>query len=110
MYKTELRKKLNSNNTQAENPINAWDWLAKIVKETANTILRVKELSIRTLPLNEIEDLSVKEKKFGDDAESTEDKRKRIELKKERNKTLKEIKKPLKEEEDMIFNKELKER
>ena len=82
IYTTELNRKLTSNNTQEENPNETWNRIATTCKETASTILGLKEYNTRTSTSNEIKELSVKQKKLRDDTESTTNKGRRAEMKK----------------------------
>ena len=108
LYSTELDKKLASSKQQNETPNETWSRITTACKETAKTILGLKQQHHKISTSEEIKQLSLQQKKLKNDAESTIDKTKHIELKKQRNLVLKQIKCQLKTESNTKLDEELK--
>ena len=108
LYSTELDKKLASSKQQNETPNETWNRITTSCKETAKTILGLKQQQHKISTSEEIKQLSLQQKKLKNNAESTIDKTKRIELKKQRNLVLKQIKCQLKTESNTRLDEELK--
>ena len=107
LYLTELDKKLISSKQQNETPNETWSRITTACKETAKTILGLKQQHHKISTSEEIKQLSLQQNKLKNDAESTIDKTKRIELKKQRNLILKQIKCQLKTESNTRLDEEL---
>ena len=97
LYSTELDKKLASSKQQNETPNETWNRIATACKETAKTIIGLKQQQHKISTPEEIKQLSLQQKKLKNDAESTTYKTKLIELKNQRNLVLKQIKCQLKD-------------
>ena len=104
-YTRELRNKITQTSTQGESPDDTWKRITNSCKETAKEVIGKKEKKASNCTSEEIQQLSEKQKKLRDDAESMKDKSKRQELKKERNQTLNRIKAIVKEHESNKLDK-----
>ena len=106
-YSVELNKKLASYEHQNEKPTISWNRIAIACKETAKHVLGLKHNQHKTSTSIEIRELSSQQKKLKNDAESTTDKTKRLQLKQQRNSVMRQIKQQLKMETNAKLDKEL---
>ena len=106
-YSVELNKKLASYEDQNEKPTVSWNRIAIACKETAKHVLGLKHNQHKTSTPIEIRELSSQQKKLRNDAESTTDKTKRLQLKQQRNSVMRQIKQQLKMETNAKLDKEL---
>ena len=107
IYSVELNKKLASSEHQNEKPTDLWNRIAIACKETAKHVLGLKQNEHKTSTSIEIRELSSQQKKFKNDAESTTDKTKRLQLKQQWNSVMAQIKQQLKMETNTKLDKEL---
>ena len=71
-------------------PNEAWKTTSEICKEIAEGVLGTKKANQKPSISKEVQELSSKQKKLRDEAESNQNKQQRQQLKKERNKVLKQ--------------------
>ena len=75
-----------------ETPDDSWKRIATTCKETAQNILGLKKKNTKNVTTEEMQELSMKQKKLCDNIESTTDKCKRRKLISERNEILNQMK------------------
>ena len=92
---------------QNEKPTVSWNRIAITCEETAKHVLGLKHNQHKTSTSIEIRELSSQRKKLKNDAESTTDKTKRLQLKQQRNSVMRQIKRQLKIETNAELDKEL---
>ena len=72
-------------------PNEAWKTTSEICKESAKGVLGAKQANERPSTSNEVQELSLKQKKLRNEVESSQNKQRRQQLKKERNKVLSKL-------------------
>ena len=105
----ELNDKLRQSSISNMSPNEAWKTTSEICKETAKGAFGTKEANQKPSSSNDVQELSSKQKKLRDGAESNQNKQQRKQLEKERNKVLKKPRNQLKFEKTAKQDEELKE-
>ena len=103
-YREQLNTRLLENRKEDEHPNASWKRISETCKEAVKDVIGLKEPNKGHSSSVIVRELSAKQKKLRADAESSKDKRHRIELKRERNNTLKQLKKELKSENDKMLD------